>query len=400
MTGPLPDPTTRRPLVDLSDEEARRALPLKWGTVEPDVLPAWVAEMDYALDPVVRDAVLRAVRDGITGYPVYPADPALGEALAGFARRHHGAEVAPEWVVPVVDVTAGVRLVLDVLCDPAPVVFFVPGYSPQLEIAGLTGRRRVDLVLPPDAGRAEVDLDALDALFAAGARTLLLTQPHNPWGRVFSRAELEGIRDVVVRHEARVVSDEIHAPLVLPGAHHTSYLQMEGTHGHAVALVAASKAFNTAGLKCAQLLVPSPADRAALAAAPMPRNDSWSPLGVVAAVAAYDEGDPWLASLLERLDELRGLLAELLATRLPEVRMRPLEATYLAWLDARAYGHDDPAAVALERGRVKLGPGHDYAPGLTGHVRLNLATSPERLTRIVDRLATAWTSPPETGSSA
>jgi cystathionine beta-lyase len=158
-----------------------------------------------------------------------------------------------------------------------------------------------------------------------------------------------------------------------------------------VAVVAASKAFNTAGLRCAQLLVPGADDRRRLAAAPMARNDSWSPLGVVAAVAAYTGGDPWLASLVERLDQLRTLFGVLLAEHLPLVRMRPLEATYLAWLDARAYCHDDPAAVALERGRVKVGPGHDYAPGLTGHVRLNIATSPERLTEIVRRLGAAWT---------
>jgi cystathionine beta-lyase len=382
--------TQRRPVVDLTDEEARRALVLKWGTVPPDVIPAWVAEMDYAIDPVVQEAVLRAVRDGVVGYPVFGTPPELSEAYAGFAARHYGSQVDPDWMMPVVDVTAGVRFVLDLLADPGPVVFPVPGYSPQLDIAGLTGRERVDLVIGPDADRAEVDLDRLDALLAAGARTLLLTQPHNPWGRVFSRAELEGVRDVVVRHAARVVSDEIHAPLVLPGACHTSYLDVEGTHDHAVAVVAASKAFNTAGLRCAQLLVPDPAARARLRAAPMARNDSWSSLGVVAAVAAYRDGDPWLASLVERLDQLRTLLGELLAEHLPEVRMRPLEATYLAWLDARAYGHDDPAAVALERGRVKLGPGQDFVPGLGGHTRLNLATSPERLTEIVRRLAAAW----------
>jgi cystathionine beta-lyase len=194
----------------------------------------------------------------------------------------------------------------------------------------------------------------------------------------------------VLRHGARVVCDEIHAPLVLPGASHTSYLDVEGTHDHAVAVVAASKAFNTAGLRCAQLLVPDAAARERLAAEPMSRNDSWSPLGVVAAEAAYAEGDPWLASLVERLDELRTLLGSLLAEHLPLARMRPLEATYLVWLDARAYGHDDPAAVALERARVKLGPGHEFAPGLNGHVRLNIATSPERLTEIVSRLRVAW----------
>jgi cystathionine beta-lyase len=380
-----------RPIVDLSDEEARRALVLKWGTVPEDVIPAWVAEMDYALDPVVHDAVLRALRDGVTGYPVFGYTPELAEAYAAFASRHYASNVEPAWVTPVVDVTAGARVALDVLSEDAPVVFLMPGYSPQLDVAGLTGRARVDVVLDPDAPRAEVDLDMLDALFAAGARTLLLTQPHNPWGRVFQRSELEGIRDVVTRHGARVVSDEIHAPLVLPGARHTSYLDLDGTHDHALAVVAASKAFNTAGLRCAQLVVPNPADRRRLAEAPMSRNDSWSPLGVVAAVAAYAEGDPWLASLLERLDQLRSLLGDLLSEHLPLVRMRPLEATYLAWLDVRGYRHDDPAAVALERGRVKLGPGHHYAPGLAGHVRLNLATSPDRLTEIVRRLEAAWT---------
>jgi cystathionine beta-lyase len=382
--------TERRPVVDLTDEEARRALVLKWGTVPDDVIPAWVAEMDYALDPVVHEALVRAVQDGVTGYPVYGYTPELAESYAAFAARHYASSVAPEWVLPVVDVTSGVRVAIDVFSDDGPVVFLVPGYSPQLDVAELTGRKRVDVVLDPDAPAAEVDLDQLDALFADGARTLLLTQPHNPWGRVFSRTELEGIRDVVLRHRARVVSDEIHAPLVLPGASHTSYLDLEGTHDHAVAIVAASKAFNTAGLRCAQLVVPSAADRAKLAAAPMSRNDSWSPLGVVAAVAAYADGDPWLASLVERLDQLRTQLGVLLTEQLPDVRMRPLEATYLVWLDARAYGHDDPASVALERGRVKLGPGHDFAPGLAGHVRLNLATSPARLTEIVRRIATAW----------
>ncbi len=374
---------------DLTDEECRRALVLKWGTTPEGVIPAWVAEMDYALAPEVHEALTLAVADGVTGYPVL--DPTeLGEAYAGFASRQSGWEVAPHRVRPTSDVTAGIRLALDILSDPGPVVLPVPAYPPQLDVVGLTGRERWDLVLDPDAERAELDLDRLDALLAAGARTLLLTQPHNPWGRVFTRAELEGVRDVVVRHGARVVSDEIHAPLVLPGATHTPYLSLEGTADHAVAVVAASKAFNTAGLRCAQVVSGDDATATRLRDVPLPRNDSWSPLGEIAAVAAYTDGDAWLAALVRRLDEQRSLLASLLAEHLPHVRMRPLEATYLAWLDARASGHDDPAAVALEHG-VRLAPGHDYHPGLGGHVRLNLATSPDRLREMARRLALAWT---------
>ncbi|MBD3927156.1 aminotransferase class I/II-fold pyridoxal phosphate-dependent enzyme [Nocardioides cavernae] len=385
MTG-----SDRRPVVDLTDEEARLRLPLKWG-VPDDVIPAWVAEMDYAVDPVVLEAVQRMLADGITGYPLFGWDPELAQSYAAWSARHFGWAPDPEAVHPVVDVTAGVRLAIDVFSGPGGVVFPTPGYNAQFGLATITGREEVRLDVPVSADRAEVDLDRLDRLFADGAQTLILTQPHNPWGRVFTRAELEGIRDVVVRHGARVVSDEIHAPLVLPGAEHVSYLSIDGTHDHAVAVVAASKAFNTAGLRCAQVVVPSTADRRLLADQPMSRNDSHSPIGAVAARAAYDLGDPWLASLVERLDQQRALLGELLAAHLPEVRMRPLEATYLAWLDASAYGHDDAAGVALERGRVKVSPGESYAPGTTGQVRLNIATSSDRLVEIVERLAKAWT---------
>ncbi len=376
---------------DLTDDEARRAIVLKWGTVEPDVLPAWVAEMDYALAPPVREALLDAVNTGVTGYPVFEPGGRLSEAYAGFAARQFGQRLDPAHVIGTVDVTAGVRVALDVLSDPGPMVLPLPAYHPQLDVAQITGRERWDLPVDPDAGSAMFDLDHLDRLFADGARTLLLTQPHNPCHHVYTRAELEGIRDVVVRHGARVISDEIHAPLVLPGAEHVPYLSLDGTADHAVAVVASSKAFNTAGLRCAQIVTTDDDTRKRLVEQPMARNDSWSSLGAVAAVAAYEDGDAWLAALVERLDQLRSLLDRLLAEHLPEARMRRLEATYLAWLDLRAYGHRDPAGVGLAKQRVLLSPGHAYHPGLDGHARLNMATSPERLTEIVRRLGAALT---------
>ena len=219
---------------DLTDDEARRALPCKWGSVDADVLPSWVAEMDYAVAPPIADALAEAVAAGVTGYPDFVLGGPLGEAYAGFAERQFGHRIDPTAVIPVVDVTAGVRLALDVLSSPEPAVMTLPGYPPLISIAEVTGRKRLDLVVDPDADRAEFDLDQLDRLLdpaGGGARTLLLTNPHNPWGRVFTRAELEGIRDVVRRHGARVVSDEIHAPLVLEGAPgpHIPYLSLDGT---------------------------------------------------------------------------------------------------------------------------------------------------------------------------
>src|SRR5829696_1021996 len=264
---------------DLPDDEARVALAAKWGMAEEGVLPAWIAEMDYAPADCITEALVDAVRAHSLGYPRFESGGPLGQAYAGFAERQYGQTIDPAHIRPVVDVTAGVRLLLDVLSGPGAMVMPGPAYHPQLAIAEVSGRKRADLLVDADAPRAELDLDELDRLFADGAQTLLLTQPHNPWGRVFTRAELEGIRDVVVRRGARVVSDEIHAPLVLPGAEHVSYLSIEGTSDHAVAVVAASKAFNTAGLRCAQLVVPDPAARLLLDEQPMSRNDSWSPLG-------------------------------------------------------------------------------------------------------------------------
>ena len=187
------------------------------------------------------------------------------------------------------------------------------------------------------------------------------------------------------------MADEIHAPLVLPGAEFVSYLDVDGTADHAVAVVAASKAFNTAGLRCAQIISRDVATRDRLLSVPMARNESWSSLGVVAAVAAYTDGDAWLDALIHRLDEQRSLLTALLAEHLPAARMRPLEGTYLAWIDVRAYGHADPASLALQKGRVRVAPGHDFHPDLPGHLRLNIATSPDRLREIVRRLAGALT---------
>jgi len=378
------DPSVIR---DLTYDEARLALPVKLGAVEPDVLPAWVAEMDFAPPDAVADALEAAVAARQFGYPGYSHGIDLAVAYSGFAARHYGQSELR--VLPVVDVTAGLRFALDVLSERAPVIVPMPAYGPHHTLAQITGRERVDLTVNPDASRAELDLDQLDHLFRSGARTLLLTQPHNPWGRVFTRPELEAVRDLVVRYGARVLSDEVHAPLTLPGATHVPYLALDGTSDHAVAVVSSSKAFNIAGLRCAQIVTTDDTTLRRLIDAPVALNDSWSTLGAVATIAAYTSCDDWLAAVVSRLDAQRRLLRELLAAELPKARMRPLEGTYLAWIDLREYGHERPATVALERGRVRVSGGHEFQPGLPGHIRLNIATSAERLTEIVRRLATA-----------
>ncbi len=375
---------TTRDIRDLTDDEARQALLLKWGTTEHGTIPAWIAEMDYAVDPVVTEALVDAVRRGQVGYPP-PGDAWVGAAFAGFAERHWGWAAPADAAVVVSGVLDGLRLALGVLCPPGPVVVPLPCYPPFREVVEVAGRELMAVPLDPDADAATLDLEGLERAFAAGGRTLVLCSPHNPLGRVWTRDELEALHDLTSHHGVRVISDEIHGPLALPGASFTPYLTVDPS---ALLVTSASKSFNVPGVNCGLVLALDPDDQARLRGVPLLENHTYTALGMVAATTAYDEGEPWLAALVDRLDRQRALLTELLATHLPLARQRPLEATYLAWLDLRAYGVADPAAAAIGHG-LRLSPGHEYHPGLDGHVRLNLATSAARLTDAVGRLAAA-----------
>jgi cystathionine beta-lyase len=384
------------PDFDLSDEQLRRTQSVKWTYAGPEVLPAWVAELDVAVCPPVADALHRAIDDGVLGYPAIDQHSGLPEATAGFLADRLGWQVDPARVFATGDVMAGVMLTLWALCEPAPVVVPTPSYPPFIAAVPWTGRELVPVpMLEPtlEAGWT-LDLERIEAALAAGARTVLLANPHNPTGRCFSRTELEGLRDVVLRHGARVISDEIHAPLVLPGAVHLPYAKLEGTAEHVTSLVAASKAWNLPGLKCAQLIPGSAADAAKLAAVPPVANHGTSPLGVLATIAAYTEGLDWLDGLVAELAARRAQLTELIASHLPAISWRPSEATYLAWLDARGTGLPDPAAEALGRARVMVNRGSTFSADdlgrYDGFVRVNFGTSAERLERVVKALADAW----------
>jgi cystathionine beta-lyase len=384
-----------KPDFDLTDDELLAAGGAKWVMAGPGVLPAWVAEMDVRPCPPVRDALIAAVDAGTMGYPPKDHLTALPAATAAHLRERFGWDVDPDRVVLTGDVMAGVELVLRTLCEPAPVVVPVPSYPPFLDVVPLTGREMVLVpcvrgVGPDGAPRHVLDLAGIETALAAGARTILLASPFNPLGRCFDVEELAGIRDAAVRHGARVVSDEIHAQLVLPGGRHVPYASLPGTAEHVTTLVAASKAWNLPGLKCAQVIPGNDADLARLRALPLIANHGTSMLGIVAATAAYTAGQEWLDGLVAHLAEMRDLFGRLVAQRLPGAEWLAPEATYLTWLDARATGLRDPAATALERGKVMVNQGRTFGPGYEQCVRVNLATSAERLERIVDRLALAW----------
>jgi cysteine-S-conjugate beta-lyase len=373
---------------DLSLELLRARRSAKWTTHPADVLPAFVAEMDFALAPPIRALLAELIERSDTGYP---SPGSLGEAFAGFAGARFGWEVDPGRVRAAPDVMTAVTELLRALTAPGDeVVVNTPIYPPFLSVTAEIGRRVVEAPLSRSEHGFELDLDALEAAFAGGARAYLLCHPHNPTGRSFRRDELELVSSLAARHGVAVISDEIHAPLTLPGARHVPYLTLgEEAATHAVAVAGASKGWNLAGLKCA-LIVSGSAEMDARLDASLSSHLRYhvGHLGVVASIAAFEQGGPWLEAVVSHLDHNRRSLDSLLRSRLPEVVYVQPEAGYLAWLDCRRLElGEDPAAAFLEHGRVALSPGPSFGTQGRGFARLNFATSSALLAEAVGRMA-------------
>jgi cystathionine beta-lyase len=370
-------------------ELLRRRTSAKWTAYPPDVLPAWVAEMDVPLSAPIRRALHEAVELGDTGYAQPDGLPA---ALAEFAGPRLGWTVDPTQVYLVPDVMVGVAEILRVGTPPgAGVVVNPPVYPPFFDTIAEVGRAVVEVPLARTPAGWELDLDGLAAAFRAGAQAYLLCSPHNPTGRVWSGADLAAVAELADRYGVLVLSDEIHAPLTLPGARHMPYLALGGSAAeHGIVLTSASKAWNVPGLKAAVVVTAAAGTRALISRLPKEIPERSGLLGVHASVAAFSDDGPWLDALQVHLDRNRRLLADLLARRLPEIRYVPPEAGYLAWLDCTDLGlGDEPAAVFLADGRVALARGLDFGRPGAGFARLNFGTSRTLLTEIVDRMATA-----------
>lgn len=383
----------RDDLADLDDLDLaalHRRHSAKWQRFPPDVLPTWVAEMDYPLAPPVLAAVRAALDRNDLGY-TWDKNRPLHEAFAAWADAEYGWTVDPDEVFTLPDVMRGVEVALATFTDPGDqVVVNTPIYPPFLNAVVNAGRGLVENPLVFTDGRYELDLAGLAERFANGARAYLLCNPHNPTGRVLGRDELSQILDLAARHDVLVVSDEIHSPLTHPGAHHVPAATLAEPGGvRLLTVTSPSKAWNVPGLKCAVATASHPKVRDVLHGLPERVLMGAGILGVEAAVAAYTEGGQWLARVRAHLDRNRRLLAELVSERLPGVGYVPPEATYLGWLDCRALGFDDPAAVFAERGRVAVGDGRTFGPPGTGFVRVSFATSRAILTEIVNRMARA-----------
>ncbi len=372
---------------DLARLRARKSF--KWRTYSPDVLPAFVAEMDFTAAEPIGAAIRQALAIGDTGYPHVGE---LGEAFGSFASGRFGWAPRADRVFAVPDVmTAIAEVLLAVTPHGSGVVINPPVYGPFFFRLGFISRQVVEVpLLTGQDGGYDLDLEALDRTLAnPGVSAYLLCSPHNPIGRVWTCDELLAVAGLCQRHDVVLLVDEIHAPLMMPGERFVPFgsLDHEMTE-RAYVFTSASKGWNTAGLKCGLALAGSEQTADVLA-------ERWeallcSHLGVLGSVAAFTEALGWLDAVVAQIDENRRLLAGLLAEQLPEVGYLPGAATFLAWLDCRKLGlGDDPAAAFLDHGKVALSPGPDFGSQGAGFARLNIGTSPELVTEAVTRMATA-----------
>lgn len=349
---------------------------LKW-SLFPDAIGAFVAEMDFGTAPVVTQALHDAVDRGLFGYLPPRLSEAMAEACAAWHRDVYGWPILPEQVHPIADVIKALELAIEHYSRPgAPVILPTPAYMPFLSVPPTLGRTVIEVPLLQTEGGYAMDLEALDAAYAAGGQLLILCNPYNPLGKVFTTAELQAISEVVVRHGGRVFSDEIHSPVVYPGAHHVSYASLSAaTAGHTLTSTSASKAWNLPGLKCAQLIISNDADAEIWDRIAMMAEHGAATLGVIANTAALSTGGPWLDSVISYLDTNRMRLADLVAEHLPGVRYTPPQGTYIGWLDCRGLGLDvAPADFFREQAGVALTDGALCGAAGEGFVRLIFAT--------------------------
>lgn len=374
-----------------ADLERLRSLScIKWTRYDDDVIPAWVADMDLAPAPVAVDAVARLARSADFGY-TFAAAAQLPEAFAAWQDAAHGWRPDVERTRLFCDVMQAVEATVWLHTEPGDgVVLFTPVYYPFFPAVTSTGRRIVECPLEQGEGWS-IDPERLESAIDSTTRAILMCNPHNPTGRVLTREELVAIAEVAERHDLLIISDEIWADIVHPGARHIPMASLgESVSARTVTITAASKSFNIAGLHCAIAHIGHEGVWDKLGKLPRHLLGGVGTPGAEATLAAWTEGRPWLDEVRTHLTAQRDHLAARVAADLPGVRFDVPEATYLAWLDFRETAlADDPAARLLESSRVALSTGTDFGAAGAGFARLNFATSRMLLDEIIDRLAAA-----------
>jgi cysteine-S-conjugate beta-lyase len=367
----------------------------KWTAPGPGGFGAAVAEMDFGAAPAIIEAINKLSADAAFGYlPPWLAEE-MGEACAEFEQRTFGWTVDPASIHPVPDVIKALEIAITQFSRPgSPIILPTPAYMPFLIVPGQLGREIIQVRMHNDDGFFTLDFDAIEDAFRAGGHLIVFCSPYNPLGRVFTADEMSRLTDVVDRHGGRVFADEVHAPLVYPGQRHIPYASTSDTAAaHTLTATSASKAWNLPGLKCAQVILSNESDRQQWEEMGHFASRGASGPGVVANTAAFRHGQAWLDEALAYLDESRKLLADLLSLHLPQVRYRPPDGTYLAWLDCTAMELDgSPGELITERGHVTVVDGPAFGDGGAGSFRFNFATPQPVIAEMIERIASVLTS--------
>lgn len=379
-------------IVQPSLERLRARGGAKWQAFGPDVLPAWVADMDFEIADAIRAALEETIACNSLGYTL-PFDRAgLDEVFCARQRARFAWEIAPAQVEFFSDVVQAIYLALLTLTEPGDgVLITTPIYPPFLGAVAETGRRADLCTLVRGPGGYEIDFDALARAVDGRTRLLLLCHPHNPTGRAFHRTELVRLAEFALARDLWVVADEIHADLMLDARAHVPFAALgPEIAARTLTLTSPSKPFNIAGLCLAVGVFGSEALRNRFHALPPHVRGGRSAFGLAGASAAWTVGQPWLDGVIEQLRANRAQVAAFVRERWPDVVHIPPEATYLAWLDFRALGLGcEPHRFFLENAKVALGEGPAFgAPG-EGFVRLNFATTPALLDTVLTRMDAA-----------
>ncbi len=384
---------TTAPLDDeITLERLRRRTSQKWRRYPADVLPLFVAESDFPTPPAVAKALHEAVEIGDLGY----ADTRrIGEAYVAFAESRFGYAPDPRDVIAVPEVMIGVAEILRVISGPDDsVAINPPVYPPFFLTIDEVRRKIVEVPLREDENRYGLDFDALEDAFKAGARVYLFCNPHNPVGRAWAREDVLRVATLAERYGVAVLADEIHAPLILPGATHTPFESVVRETGvNAITLTSASKGWNVAGLKCALAMTSSDWGRGVFKKLPVELAERVGHLGAIATRAAFAHDGPFLDRVIAHLDVQRANVRTLLTKYgLENIGYAPPQAGYLAWLDCRPLQlSEEPATVFLARGKVALYRGRYFGVQGAGFVRLNFATSTAILEEAIKRMGSAVT---------
>lgn len=373
--------------------DRRQSESVKWRTYAPDVLPLWIADMDFRSPEPVIQALQARIAHGVFGYGVESVE--LHATLVERISSRYGWQVAPEACVSLPGVIPGFNLAARVVAQPGDgLLMQTPVYPPILRAPSNMGLTRDTAPLTRQAdGHYGIDFDAFEAAITARTRMFLLCNPHNPVGRVFTRHELTRMAEICLRHDVVICADEIHSDLVFQGHTHVPIAALDPEiAARTITLIAPSKTYNLAGLKCAFAIIPNPDVRARFLAARVDLVQSPANiLGQTAALAAYRHGQPWLEQVLRYLEDNCDYVRQYVAAHLPTLSMAAPEGTYLAWLDCRQAGlpHNDPYTFFLERAKVALNNGTDFGTEGEGFVRLNFGCPRAVLSQALDRMRQA-----------